>query len=233
MTEEEIAADEEAFYKLAEEVDELAEEVEKTEKKAQDALKDFGSGIDKAEMYLKKATNDSTASRNQVTLVNNHLLEKKQAAWDNVQGKTQDYRDYESKQRAIAYGTCGGICGAFGIMTGGAACVACFGTAALVLENKLSDYRDENREMMRKYNNMSSEMQVVLDKVMNIINSLDSLDDDIVNVGELIDTARLKYETIEDSSIKFLTEDAGNKDGTYADFMEMLKNTIDFEKNLS
>jgi len=86
---------------------------------------------------------------------------------------------------------------------------------------------------MENYHKMSDEMQVVLDKVFEIISSLNLLDGDIEKVGELIETARSKYNDIKDTGILFLTEDAGNEDGSFTDFMEMLEHTINYEKNLS
>lgn len=44
--------------------------------------------------------------------------------------------------------------------------------------------------MMSKYHNMSSDMQVVLDRIFNMISELNTIDYDVVKVGELIADAR-------------------------------------------
>lgn len=86
--------------------------------------------------------------------------------------------------------------------------------------------------MMSKYHNMSSDMQVVLDRIFNMISELNTIDYDVVKVGELIADARQKYDDVKRSGIEFLTEEAGQEDGTFTEFMEMLENTINYEKNL-
>jgi len=96
----------------------------------------------------------------------------------------------------------------------------------------LADFRDKNEELRKKYNSMSGQVDVVLDRVLEIITGLNGLDDDIVNVQELIDNAFKKYEDVKDTHIAFLTEDAGVEDGTFTEFMEMLEHTIDYEKEL-
>jgi len=85
---------------------------------------------------------------------------------------------------------------------------------------------------MAKYHKMSDGMQVVLDKIFGMIEELDILDDDIDQVAELIKEARSKYEDVERSGIEFLTEEAGEEDGTFTEFMEMLEHTINYERNL-
>lgn len=102
----------------------------------------FGKGIDTSAKYLKEADNYSTESRNKVSLVKNYLLEKKEKAHQNVLGKSEEYDDFAKTQRAIAYGTCGGVCGLTGALTLGGSCAVCFGTAAAILETKLADFRD-------------------------------------------------------------------------------------------
>lgn len=153
----------------------------------------FGKGIDTSAKYLKEADNFSTESRNKVSLVKNNLLEKKEKAHQNVLGKSEEYDSFEKTQRAIAYGTCGGICGVTGPITFGGSCAVCFGTAAAILETKLKDFRNKNRDMMNKYNNMSNDMQVVLDRIYEMISELNNIDSDVDGVGELIKDARKKY----------------------------------------
>jgi hypothetical protein len=76
-----------------------------------------------------------------------------------------------------------------GLFTGGAACATCYAAAALILENKLADFRDKNEALRKKYQDMASNVDVVLDRCMDIINGLNDLDYDIEAVGELIDDA--------------------------------------------
>lgn len=86
--------------------------------------------------------------------------------------------------------------------------------------------------MMNKYRNMSNDMQVVLDRIFTMIAELNTLDDDVDQVGDLIAEARSKYEEIKNNGIEFLTEDAGKEDGTFTEFMDMLEHTINYENNL-
>lgn len=94
------------------------------------------------------------------------------------------------EQRALAYGTCAAVCvSPLGIFTGGAACAACYVTAASILETKLADFRDKNEALRKKYQNMANNVDVILDRCMDIIKGLNDLDYDIEAVGELIEDA--------------------------------------------
>lgn len=79
---------------------------------------------------------------------------------------------------------------------------------------------------------MSDHMQVVLDRIFDMIGQLNTLDEDVEGVAALIKDARMKYKDIHDGGIEFLTEEAGEEDGTFTVFMEMLENTINYERNL-
>lgn len=132
-------------------------------------METFGNGIDTSAKYLREAEDLSAQSRNKVSLVKNYLIEKRDKAKANADAKSEEYDDFAEVNRAIAYGTCAGVCGATAIMTAGTSCVACYGIAAGVLETKLADFREKNRDMMKKYHKMSDGMQVVLDKIFGMI----------------------------------------------------------------
>jgi len=86
---------------------------------------------------------------------------------------------------------------------------------------------------MNKYNNMSKDVQVVLDDVMEIISGLNSLDGDIKGVNQLIKDSREQYNNIMvDSDVLFLTMEAGEEDGTFTEFLEVLERTLNYDKNV-
>lgn len=206
-----------------------------TEEEAQEALDTFGLGIETSEKYLKEAEDYATESRSKVDLVKTHLIEKRDKAKDNVDAKGEEYTSYAKEQRAIAYGTCAGVCVAAGTWTMGAACVACYATAATTVELVLEHFRDKNEELRKKYEDMAGDVDVVLDKVADIIKGLGELDYDIEKVAQLIENARLEYEDITlfgEGKISFLTEDAAEQNGRFADFLEMLENTVKYERHL-
>jgi len=132
-------------------------------------LETFGNGIDTSAKYLREAEDLSAQSRNKVTLVKNYLIEKRDKAKANADAKSEEYDDFAEVNRAIAYGTCAGVCGATAVITAGTSCVGCYAIAAGVLETKLADFREKNRDMMKKYHKMSDGMQVVLDKIFGMI----------------------------------------------------------------
>jgi len=56
------------------------------------------------------------------------------------------------------------------IISGGAACVPCYGVAASILETKLAEFKDKNKKLASKYNSMSQEIEEIPDA--NILNDL-------------------------------------------------------------
>lgn len=82
---------------------------------------------------------------------------------------------------------------------------------------------------------MAGDVDVVLDKVQDIITNLNTIDGDIENVAKLIEDARSNYEDIYlfgDGKISWLTEDALEQNGRFSQFLEMLENTIKYERHL-
>jgi len=82
---------------------------------------------------------------------------------------------------------------------------------------------------------MAADVDVVLDKVQDIITNLNTIDGDIENVAKLIEDARSNYEDIYlfgEGKISWLTEDALEQNGRFAQFLEMLENTIKYERHL-
>jgi len=200
---------------------------------AHKALDTYGEGINTAEKYLGQAETYSGESRTQVNKVKDYLIEKRDVAWDNVQSKGAAYNKFAKEQRAIAYGTCTAVCASTGIATAGTSCLACYGTAAMILENELADFREKNKKLRDDYNDMADEVGVVLDSIMDRIKSLTGLDEDIVEVGKLIEEAKAKYKDVKGGDIKnFFTKSANDEDGAYTDFLAMLENIINYEKNL-
>lgn len=53
----------------------------------------------------------------------------------------------------------------------------------------LADFRDKNEALRKKYQNMANNVDVILDRCMNIIKGLNDLDYDIEGVGALIEDA--------------------------------------------
>jgi len=87
-------------------------------------------------------------------------------------------------------------------MTAGQSCLACYGIAATVLENELADFREKNKKLRDEYNDMANEVGVVLDSIMERIKSLTGLDEDIAEVGKLIEEAKAKYKEVKGGDIK-------------------------------
>jgi len=56
------------------------------------------------------------------------------------------------------------------IISGGAACVPCYGVAAAVLETKLAEFKDKNKKLASQYDSMSQEIEEISDP--NILNDL-------------------------------------------------------------
>jgi len=82
-----------------------------------------------------------------------------------VEGKTSEYKAYAKEQRAIAYGTCAGVC----VVSLASGCAPCYAAAAAILETKLSKFRKKNEELRDSYNEMARKVDNKLEeiKVMN------------------------------------------------------------------
>lgn len=79
----------------------------------------------------------------------------------------------------------------------------------------MADFREKNEELRRDYQSMASDIDVILDRVDAIVNGLNDLDYDIEKVSELVEDAKFQYDGIKETSIMFLTESAGDEDGTF------------------
>lgn len=79
---------------------------------------------------------------------------------------------------------------------------------------------------------MEKDVQVVLDDVMEIISGLNSLDGDIKGVNKLIKDSRAVYNDIKETDVLFLTMEAGEEDGTFTEFLEVLERTLNYDKNV-
>jgi len=69
-------------------------------------------------------------------------------------------------------------------------------------------------------------------KVENIATGLDELDNDMRSVGWLVTEARKQLEDFADAGIYYLTMDIDSENGIFAEFMDLLKKTIELEKSL-
>jgi len=146
------------------------------------------------------------------------LIKKRDEAQANVDGKGTQYTKYAREQRAIAYGTCAGVCIFTTTLTGGASCVACYAAAAATVETLCANFREKNKELKKEYEKMSKEVDVVLDRIKEIIEQIILLDMDVLDVANLIENALLEYEDIElfgQGEISWLTEDAAEPEGRF------------------
>merc|ERR1711976_1073661 len=105
---------------------------------------------------MGEATTASNKARENVDNVRGDLLERRDYAKDTVDGKTADYKTFAKEQRAIAYGTCAGVCAASAWTSGGATCAVCYATAAGILETKLRKYREKNEKIRKQYDNLAN-----------------------------------------------------------------------------
>lgn len=99
----------------------------------------------------------------------------------------------------------------------------------------MKKFRDNNEHLRDELDDINKDVDAVLERVAEIVEGLDDLDYDVEQVGILVDDALEQYERIKllgYGKVQFITEDATQEDGKFAQFMTMLENSIVYERNL-